>query len=267
MNLYLASLENDYVTIETMINVKPLFVLGSFHYLQKLKPGILQQYFSYINSDDCKGFILDSGAFSMLNAKGGAESFLKNLDDYIENYIEFIKFWNIKNFIELDIDPLVGYSKVLKIREKIEKEVGRKSIPVWHISRGINEWKNTVKLYEYVAIGGIVTKEIKKKDYKKIFLPLLKIARSEKCNVHGLGFTGKEINDFPFFSCDSSTWTTINRFGSMPIFSITEKCIKNKSISEKRKIKLGNETRMKLTKYSIMEWKKFQIFLFKGEAN
>lgn len=267
MNLYLASLENDYVTIETMNDVKPLFVLGSFYYLQKLKPDILQQYFSYIKSDDCKGFILDSGAFSMLNAKGGTESFLKNLDDYIDNYIEFIKFWNVKNFIELDIDPLVGYSKVLKIREKIEKEVGRKSIPVWHISRGINEWKNTVKLYEYVAIGGIVTKEIKKKDYKKIFLPLLKIARSEKCNVHGLGFTGKEINDFPFFSCDSSTWTTINRFGSMPIFSITEKCIKNKSISEKRKIKLGNETRMKLTKYSIMEWKKFQIFLFKGEAN
>lgn len=265
MNLYLASLENDYVTIETMIDVKPLFVLGSFYYLQKLKPEILERYFSYINSKDCKGFILDSGAFSMLNAKGGKESFLENLDNYIEDYIKFIKFWNIKNFIELDIDPLVGYSKVLEIREKIEKEVGRKSVPVWHVSRGTEEWEKMIKGYEYVAIGGIVTKEIKKKDYKKIFLPMLKMARDEKCDVHGLGFTGKQINDFPFFSCDSSSWSSIKRFGSMPIFSITEKCIKNRSISENKKIKSGNEARIKLMRYSIREWKKFQVFLYKGE--
>ena len=37
---------------------------------------------------------------------------------------------------------------------------------VWHKSRGKDYWLKMIKEYDYVAIGGIVTKEIKPSEYK-----------------------------------------------------------------------------------------------------
>lgn len=124
MKLFLSSYEIER-DIKVLIETKPLFVLGSFFYLRKHKKDYLDRYMSFVKTQ-CKDFILDSGAFSMLSGSKNKESFLEKLDSYITEYIEFINKYDIKNFIELDIDKIIGYEKVKQIREKIEKETNKK---------------------------------------------------------------------------------------------------------------------------------------------
>ncbi len=262
MKLYLSGLETFSYLKDFEIET-PLFILGSFYYLKKSKLDFLNKYIEFKNK--CNDFILDSGAFSLLNSSKNLNEFLKNLDNYIQEYIDFINKYNIKHFIELDIDSLVGYEKVKEIRKRIEKATNKKCIPAWHISRGLQEWKDLTKEYDYIAIGGIVTKEIKKKDYKKILPALLKIARQNNCKVHGLGFTGNNLKEYDFYSVDSSSWSWIRRHKKLSIFNYKTKSIQYKYISETHKIKNDKATEIKLCNLTIKEWKKLQIYLLGGE--
>jgi hypothetical protein len=136
-----------------------------------------------------------------------------NFDTYVESYAAFINKYDIKLFFELDIDAIVGIKEVERLRNKLEVLTNKKCIPVWHKSRGLEYWKKMTEQYDYVAIGGIVTKEIEKKDYN-IFLYLLKIAKENNCLVHGLGFTKFEgMKKYKFHSVDSTAWLFGNRGG------------------------------------------------------
>jgi len=162
-----------------------------------------------------KDFILDSGAFTYLN---GADGNI-NWDKYVENYAAFINKYGVKNFIELDIDPIVGIKEVERLRSKLEQLTDKKSIPVWHKSRGKDYWLKIVREYNYVAIGGIVTREIKPSEYK-YFHWLLAEAKKQNCKVHGLGFTNlKGLEEYDFYSVDSTSWLSGNRFGSIYKFN------------------------------------------------
>lgn len=201
----------------------------------------------YINNS--KMFLLDSGAFTFMNDYKG-ESI--NWDEYIEKYASFIIKNNIKYFFELDIDVLVGLKEVERLRDKLEKLVGRKCIPVWHKERGIDYWKKLTKEYSYVAIGGIVVGELTQKDYKN-FIPMLEIAKRNLCNVHGLGFTPTKIlSKYKFFSVDSTNWLSGARFGTLYYFNgkyIVSKTFKNK----RAKGKIINF-------HNLKEWLKFQKY-------
>lgn len=180
-------------------SLKP-YVLESFYYISTETKEMIQHY---------KDFLLDSGAFTfMQNTKTKI-----NWDEYVERYATFIKENNIKHFFELDIDNIIGIKEVERLRNKLETLSGKKCIPVWHKSRGLEYWKKMCKEYDYIAIGGIVTKEIKITEYD-IFIPLLKIAKENNCKVHGLGFTRISLlKKYHFYSVDSTAWTTGNRFG------------------------------------------------------
>ena len=174
--------------------------LESMVYISKTEREIISRY---------KDFILDSGAFTYLNGASG------NVDweQYADNYANFIIKYKVKNFIELDIDPIVGIKEVERLRAKMEAKVGKQSIPVWHKSRGKQYWLDMVREYDYVAIGGIVTREIKPSEYK-FFHWLLAEAKKQNCKVHGLGFTNlKGLEEYDFYSVDSTSWQSGNRFG------------------------------------------------------
>lgn len=196
-------------------------------------------------------FLLDSGAFTFMNNFKGKV----NWDEYIEKYASFINKYNIKYFFELDIDVLVGIKEVEKLRNKLEKLTNKKCIPVWHKSRGLEYWKNLTKNYDYVAIGGIVTKEIKLKDYK-YFIPLLKIAKENNCKVHGLGFTNlRLLSKYHFYSVDSTSWKSGNRFGIL--YKFDGKTLKQIKKGKNQKIinpcYLGDN-------HNLKEWIKFQKY-------
>ena len=118
----------------------------------------------YITSEifpNCKRLLLDSGAFTFFSAG-------KTVDwpAYVDRYADFIKRYGIKSFFELDIDPLVGYERVLDLRKRLEDRTGMACIPVWHKSRGPDRFYEMCEQYSYVAIGGIVSREIKRGEYR-----------------------------------------------------------------------------------------------------
>lgn len=226
-------------------NKKPLYVLESFYYIKEWQIKLIKQ---------CKMFLLDSGAFTFINNFNGEI----NWDEYVKKYAHFINKNNVKYFFELDIDSIVGLTEVKRLRNKLEKLTNKKCIPVWHKSRGLKEWEQITKEYDYVAIGGIVTKEITKQDYK-YFTPLLKIAKKNNCKVHGLGFTNTEgILKYRFDSVDSTNWLSSSRFGNIEYFD-GKKITKYKTPKGKKTVhyKIRDE-------FVIKEWIKFQEYADKN---
>jgi hypothetical protein len=149
------------------------FRLDTFASLNNKKAILIKNY---------KDFILDSGAFSFIKKNPNI-----NWDDYIIKYANFINEYSIEKFFELDIDVIVGLKEVERLRSKLEKLTNKKCIPVWHKSRGKEYWLKMVKDYDYVAIGGIAIKVIKKNQFEFLNWFLYQ-AKKENCKVHGLGF-------------------------------------------------------------------------------
>ena len=157
--------------------------------------------------------MLDSGAFSFI-------SLGKRLDwgEYIARYIRYINDNDVKLFFELDIDKLIGYDRVKEIRRRLERETGKRPIPVWHKRLGKEEFLRMCDEFDYVAIGGIVSKEILPRQYK--YLPwFINEAHKRGTKIHGLGFSRMFwLPICHFDSVDSSSWTAGNRYGYVYVF-------------------------------------------------
>lgn len=185
-------------------------ILESFYYLRKNEEFMtLVKHFG--------SFLLDSGAFTFMSGshKGGID-----WDDYVEEYAAFINRWNVKLFFELDIDSVVGLTEVERLREKLEALTGKKPIPVWHRNRGKEYFIRMCENYPYVALGGIVTKEIDRKKYETAFPWFIKTAHEHKCKIHGLGYTTvANLRKYHFDSVDSTAWLYGNRGGYLYKFN------------------------------------------------
>lgn len=220
------------------------FMLESFYYIRDYQIPLIKS---------AELFLLDSGAFTfMSNSKKAVD-----WEEYVDRYIEFINTYDVKYFFELDIDSVVGYEKVKELRQKLEAGTNKKCIPVWHKSRGIEEYKKLVADYDYIAIGGIVTKEITREEYP-MMKKLVAYANQNKTKVHGLGFTEKDIQNYGFYSCDSTTWNMISRFGKIYKFTgdrIVVATPKGKKIDKSKYIE--GEV------FNVREWIKYQNYLRK----
>lgn len=186
--------------------IKPHYLLESFMDL-KSKTKKTEEYIQWcLSADD---FLLDSGAFAFMNKASKTINLTEeDINNYVNEYITFINKWDIKHFFEMDVDCILGYEKVKEIRKYIETSTNKKCIPVWHITRGINEFHKMCQEYDYVAIGGIASKEIPKKDHY-ILKELCDIAHSYGCKIHGLGYLPlQSLNDgtCPFDTVDGTGW-------------------------------------------------------------
>lgn len=200
MKLCLAGTSGVYESTRPYLNDVPYMLESFFYFCNFQKP--------LIKTADL--FLLDSGAFTFMNGANGKV----NWDEYISKYIAFINENDVEHYFELDIDAIVGYEEVKRIRARIESETGKKSIPVWHKSRGVDEFKRLVKDYDYIAIGGFAIKHIKQNEYP-IIRKMVQYAYESGTKVHGLGFTPKEVTKYKFYSVDSTTWLSCRRFGSL----------------------------------------------------
>lgn len=202
----------------------------------------------------CDMFLLDSGAFTFMKGKTNV-----NFDAYLDKYIEFINKYDVKYFFELDIDKIVGYKKVLEYRKRLEQKTGKRCIPVWHKSRGLNEFIKMCSEYDYAAIGGLAIKDINKNQYK--YLPMLiKKAHELGCKLHGLGFTSTSYyKNIRFDTVDSTTWNVGGKFGNVCIFS--PKNLMKQRI-QKKSMRCTKQKELMLINWN--EWIKFQRY---AEAN
>ena len=157
----------------------------------------------------CRGFLIDSGAFSFLRGKREAIDFTRHVDEYSDWLIEH----EIELFVEMDVDILIGHDAVLKLTDRLEQRVGRQSIPVWHVNRGKDEFMRLCRDYPYIGCGGVVSGEMRKhKD--KIVQWFVATAHKNGTQVHGFGFTDvTRLRDINWDSVDSTTWHNAARWG------------------------------------------------------
>lgn len=215
------------------------YVLESFYYINEYITKLIPTF---------KMFLLDSGAYTFSqNEKTYTK---KDYDEYLENYIKFINKNNVKYFFELDIDDVVGLKQTNKYREILEKKTGRKCIPVWNIWRGIDNYKELCKNYNYIAIGRIKRSGLS--GDTKTLKTLLKIAEHFNTKVHLLGFTPSDINQFPCYSCDSTSWVTGGRYGK--VYSYTNQKLKTVNRPEGYKLKINYK---QINLHNLKEWLKF----------
>jgi len=218
-----------------------IYMLESFYYIKDWQIDLIKRKV-------LKGFMLDSGAFTFMQNKNKTVDW----DKYTEEYAEFINKYDIKLFIEMDIDSVVGLKKVEQLRIKLEKLTNKKCIPVWHKSRGKEYFLQMIKKYDYVAIGGLAIKIIKRNDFKYLHW-FIKEAHKNNCKIHGLGFTPKGLKNYRFDSVDSKSWLNGNLGKFLYKFN-------NGKI---RKIDLISDKKFnpkKVAQHNFLEWIKYQKY-------
>ena len=226
-------------------NTQNICVLESFYYMQDwMKPYIREHW----------DFLLDSGAFTFM---GNNDTNEIDWNAYLTKYIDFINEMDIDHFLELDIDSVVGIKKVEELRARLEKETGKKSIPVWHPSRSLNYYHKMVEDYDYVALslsGKYTSRWIRNSGGLNVISKLLDIAKKQNCKVHGLGYT--KLNHLPklkFHSVDSTAWIYGNRGGYLYQFN-------GKSIDKINKPKGKRLKSRAVAIHNFKEWVKFQKY-------
>lgn len=254
MRLFLSSVEGS--QIDSRIANRSKFILCSYAYLRKAiknQPWIIELMIEK-NKQDC--FILDSGAFTFMN---GSKPELDKLTEYCVEYMNFVKKYHIKRYVEMDIDNVFGTPQAMKYRHYLESNIGYKPIPIWHRKRGIDSFKKDVHDYDYIGIGGLAIKTIKQSEYHKLKL-LNGYAKAHGTKVHEMGFTpSRDANSFGFYSTDSSSWSTALRFGTIRHFDgHGMEYIKGKRFKRAK----GNDY-IKILHYEFIEWIKYQEFLLK----
>jgi len=245
MKLYLAGTYSRPTPIQKF---KPPYILESFYYI---KPWQLE----YIKSPYCKGFILDSGAFTFMTSKKNVKL---DWEEYVLRYADFINKYDIELFAELDIDSVVGLRKVEELRDLLEAETRKQPIVVWHRSRGKQDFLDTVASYPYVAIGGIVAGEIKRSEYK-YFPWFIKKAHEYGAQIHGMGFSPLNGN-YRFDSVDTTSWLGGSRFNHLYKFD-GKKLIKVERKGKRKKVsyKLFDD-------YNVKAWVAYAKYLDKMDG-
>lgn len=243
MNIYLAGTEQRGKELAKLNNsiFHDANILQSFYYCDDFSEQVI--------IPQSKRFMLDSGAFTFFG-NGQSVDWL----DYIKRYADFINRNGVDLYFELDIDPLIGYEKVVDLRHRLEDMTGKPCIPVWHKSRGKENFLRMCEEYGYVAIGGIVSKEIKRSEYPA-FKWFISEAHKRGAKIHGLGFTNiNGLAEYKFDSVDSTAWISGNKFGG--VYEFTGKTIvKHNKPSGARMAQPA-----KLALHNFTEWVKFSKY-------
>jgi hypothetical protein len=178
----------------------------------------LDSYLAIRENEDItryKDFILDSGIFTYL--KGTKQGNI-DWDKYVEQYAALVKKKEIRNYVEVDVDSIIGLDETERLRRKLEKIVGWKSMPVWHMNRGYDKWLEICRDYDYICFGAFLTDSLSTKKYRMI-KTFLSDANKSKTKVHGLGFTNFSwMSKLHFYSVDSSSWLSGVRYGHVCIY-------------------------------------------------
>lgn len=249
MRVYLAGTNALRSYDENLLRQK-LCVLESFAYIDEKTINFLPYW----------DFILDSGAYTFMNNVSKTEI---DWDDYVDRYADFIKAYNIKLFFELDIDSIIGIKEVERLRNRLESKTGKRSIPVWHNTRGVEYFRWMCKEYPYVAIGGLVAVARSKKAAGIRFMKLrsnwfIGEAHKNGAKLHVLGFTPLDITKYSYDSVDSTSWLGGGRFGILFKFN-GRKLV---TIPNKSQYRLNTA---KANIHNFNEWVKFQRFMILNE--
>lgn len=205
-------------------------------------------------------FILDSGAFTyMMNTKKKADVTFKQWEEYVDKYADFINNFNVQLFFELDIDVLIGYEKVVELRKRLIEKTGKMPIPVWHISRGKQNYLDMCDEFPYVAFGGMLSDGFSSKQLMTVLPWFIEQAHKRQAKIHGLGFTYiPALKKLHFDSVDSSSWVQSAIYGNLSHFTGDNL----KVLSHDKKLERGATwlNNKQLKEHNFEEWFKFSRY-------
>lgn len=225
-------------------------VLESYYSIQEWQLSFIPKF---------KNFLLDSGAFTFRQAFINKRKNDIDWEQYTREYGLFVKKYDIKQFFEMDIDNIIDYSYVKKLRHILENNAERKCIPVWHVNRGKDDFIETCNNYPYIAIGGLVGKNVTYSQLHKIFPWFINTAHNCHCKIHGLGFTSvTKLPLYHFDSVDSTTWLNAGRFGELHQFC-DGKIIRHGSVNKFGKYR-SLKTPQNVALHNFCEWGKFNQY-------
>lgn len=228
---------------DEVIRTNRVSVLESYYYADEITERMIPMY---------GRFILDSGAFTFFAGNHDGLDW----EQYVDRYAAFIVKNKVTQFLELDIDSVAGYDKVIELRRRLEQKTGLQPIPVWHRSRGKEEYLRMLDEYPYCAIGcsGKHDSAWTRKQ-PGLLRWFIAEAHKRKRMLHGLGFTKlDELPKLHFDSVDSTAWLSGNRFGCAYYFD--GKTIRKRKRGEAEKIKYP----AKLAAHNFSEWVNFQRY-------
>lgn len=231
MKIFLAGAEAYRYALSEEPKAKAPYLLQTFYDLRNKKEQDIRKMLQ-----SCDDFILDSGAFTFMNT--GKKVHWKS---YVDSYIDFVNKYDIKHFIELDLDYVKGLEYTEKVRRYIEYHTNKKTIPVWHSkTRNLKYYDYMLENYEYIALSTMETPKqgiiIHYDD--KMLKTLVNRAHKHNVKVHGLGYMSlKEVNNprVHFDTMDSSSWNG-SIWGSQTIYKhgIVRKIKADKNLSSKQ---------------------------------
>ena len=223
------------------------YLLQTFFNISRRNIVTIEQFIERRGQDN---FILDSGAFSLFSGAGKKidYNFLKK---YIDKYCDFILKYEIKQFVEMDIDIIIGYDEVKKINKYIENRVGRKPLYVHHNNtRTIDDLKGACDEYDYLFFGGLT-----KEKNSEIIGTFINFCFQCGTKVHTLGYTPLDIDTQKnLYSCDSSSWTMGGRNGN--IYQFYNDKLTTIKLKDKRRV-----TFFELNNHNLKQWLKYQAYL------
>ena len=207
MKIFLSAISDSEIDFFIRSGVKMKWNLVSFDQIYQMSEERGMAFFNKLLQHS-EEILIDSGAHSFQFGKK------VNWDEYTEAYCDFIRKVDcpkIIGYFEMDVDNIIGYDKVLALRRKIE-QVTDKVIPVWHNTRGIADYKAMCQEYagKIVSITGFKKAEFRDEQYPMF----LNEAWKNKCRIHCLGMTRKEVMDkVPFDYTDSASWKLQHAYG------------------------------------------------------
>ena len=251
MRLYLSGvlekMHSKGYDIEKHINLNECHILQSFVYA---KDADAERY------KDCKSFMMDSGAFTLMMSKTKAKNF--DIVKFTKDYGNFVKKYDIDNFVELDVDGIYGIPTYLDTLHRLQDITGKDPVRVFHGWRGKDYFQELVKQKDRICLGGVAVGLSRKQSFN-YFNWFIDEAHRNNCKIHGLAVTSdKFLRRFNFDSVDSSTWSFSVRGGwiyrfdgsGLSVYPGSEGCKDGERISDP--YCLG---------YALKEWVKYSKYL------
>ena len=226
-------------------DIEDVDILASYYYLRNSEE--FQEWVKH-----SRDFLCDSGLFTFVNTGVKVD-----LERYADQYADFVRENNIKEYIELDVDEIKGVEWTRKLRDRIEKRVGWQSIPVFHVVRGKESFIQDCKDYKRICVGFMLSEGLPNNLTHKYVPWFIDKAHENDCRIHGLGFTKTTIlENYAFDSVDSSSFSAGGRYGTYQYF--------DPSLRQMKQVQRPAGTRMPnataLLVHNFYEWVKYQKY-------
>jgi len=242
-----------------------VYLVYSASYGWMLKEEVEKVLFCYpYVREECKGLspeipygfsdvIIDSGGYQLQTGVA-----FVSIEAYAL-WLEFLlpKHPEISGYMNLDIlgDDEKSFNNLRFLESK-----GLHPIPVWHAGEQEAYLDYFCNTYPWVSIGGLVSGGASKGNIRRLTLWLRQQYPKTNFHLFGIGISGIDaFKEIPPYSCDFSTWNTVQRFGHT-IIKDKNQVIKEVQMPEKDRLRIRTDHafRDEVTRHAIKNMMYFE---------